>query len=100
MIKKKTILKIVFFLTTLFIYQNNSFARLIKPEPKPSEYKTQISKSEDKKQNIKKSENKNIFEKKVIPKKIVPKKVEISQPINSKKEKILVKKNINGNNKE
>ena len=100
MIKKKTILKIVFFLTTLFIYQNNSFARLIKPEPKPSEYKTQISKLEDKKQNIKKSENKNIFEKKVIPKKIVPKKVEISQSTNTKKEKIPVKKNINENNKE
>ena len=100
MIKKKTILKIAFYLTILLIYQNNSFARLIKPEPKPSEYKTQISKSENKKQNIKKSENKNIFEKKVIPKKVIPKKVEISQPTNTKKEKIQVKKNINENNKE
>ena len=53
MIKRKTILKIIFSLMILLVYQNNSFARLIKPEPKPSEYKTQISKSEDKKQNIK-----------------------------------------------
>ena len=92
MIKRKTTLKIVLCLSVFFFIHDNSFARLIKPEPKPSEYKTQISKSEDKKQIIKKLENKNIFEKKVIPKKIVPKKVEISQPINSKKKKTNKKK--------
>ena len=44
MIKKKTILKIALCLTIFFFNHDNSFARLIKPEPKPNEFKTNASK--------------------------------------------------------
>ena len=77
MIKKKTILKIVLCLTIFFFNHDNSFARLIKPEPKPNEFKTNTSKNKSElKETSKKNEVKNIFEKKVTPKKIVPKKIE------------------------
>ena len=74
MIKRKTIQKIVFCLAIFLTCQNNSFARLIKPEPKPNEFKSKILKTNNTKQDLKKTDKKNIFEKKVIPKKIVPKK--------------------------
>ena len=44
MIKRKTIQKIVFCLAVFLACQNNSFARLIEPEPKPNEFKNKILK--------------------------------------------------------
>ena len=64
MIKRKTILKIVVCLSIFFIH-DNSFARLIKPEPKPNEFKTNTSKTKNEiRETKKKKEVKNIFEKK------------------------------------
>ena len=42
MIKGKTLLQILGCLIITFLISNNSYARLIKPEPKPSEYKKDI----------------------------------------------------------
>ena len=42
MIKGKTLLQLLGCLIITFLISNNSFARLIKPEPKPSEYKKDI----------------------------------------------------------
>ena len=39
MIKGKTLLKLLSCLIITFLISNNTYARLIKPEPKPSEYK-------------------------------------------------------------
>jgi len=39
MIKRKTIQKIVFCFAIILACQNNSFAKLIEPEPKPNEFK-------------------------------------------------------------
>ena len=38
MIKGKTLLQLLGCLIITFLISNNSYARLIKPEPKPSEY--------------------------------------------------------------
>ena len=87
MIKRKTILKIALCLSIIFFIHDNSFARLIKPEPKPNEFKTNTSKTKNEiKETKKKKEVKNIFEKKVTPKKIVPKEIEktISKKTNKK----------------
>jgi hypothetical protein len=62
MIKRKTIQKIVFCLAVFLACQNNSFARLIEPEPKPNEFKNKILKINNTKQDLKKADKKNIFE--------------------------------------
>ena len=42
MIKGKTLLQLLACLIITFLISNNSYARLIKPEPKPSEYRKDI----------------------------------------------------------
>ena len=42
MIKGKTLLKILAYLIITLLISNNSYARLIKPEPKPSEFRKDI----------------------------------------------------------
>ena len=42
MIKGKTLLRILACLIITLLISNNSYARLIKPEPKPSEYRKDI----------------------------------------------------------
>ena len=44
MIKGKTLKKLLVCIIITFLISNHSYARLIKPEPKPSEYKKDIPK--------------------------------------------------------
>lgn len=73
MIKVKTLLKLFFYLIVTFFVVNASYARLIAPEPKPSEYKLKTSQN-------KQSEKKQ----KSINDKVIPKKIELKKEYQEK----------------
>ena len=68
MIKVKTLLKFFFYLIVTFFVVNASYARLIAPEPKPTDYKLKTSQN-------KQSEKKQ----KSINDKIIPKTIELQK---------------------
>ena len=93
MIKGKTLKKLLVCIIITFLISNHSYARLIKPEPKPSEYKKDVPKKTKKSSGKVKPEVLKLKEpskiKKVIPVQKIKQKKEVKKEIT--KVKILAK---------